>query len=189
MRFDRASVAALVLVRLAVPSSADVVERIPAVVDGRPVLLSEVRLVQLLRGVDEAAALESLVEERLMFAEAARLPQSGVTAEDEERAYASLVSRLPPGTEQTWSELARRLARRQTAILKYVEFRFRPQVRIDDERLREAYTAEHAARPDPPLFEDVADALRERLVRRDLDERIEAWVRELRATADVRYNR
>jgi hypothetical protein len=189
MRFERRSACTLALLLLAPRAPAEVVERIPAVVDGRPVLLSEVRLVQLLRGVDEATAVEALVEERIMFGEAARLPQSGVSAEDEERAYASLLEKLPPGSEAAWSELVRRLARRQTAILKYIEFRFRPQVRIDDERLREAYAAEYVSRGDPPPYEEVVDSLRERLVRRDLDERIEAWVRELRAAADVRYNR
>jgi hypothetical protein len=35
---------------------------------------------------------------------------------------------------------------------------------------------------------EVEEALRERLARRDLSERIEAWVKELRAGAEIRYN-
>ena len=71
---------------LAPPAGGEVVERILAVVDGRPLMLSEVRLVQQLRGLDRAAALEALIDEQLMLREAARLAQSVVSEEDEQRA-------------------------------------------------------------------------------------------------------
>ncbi len=81
----------------------------------------------------------------------------------------------------------RRLLRRQLAILKYVEFRFRPQVRIGDDEVRKAWEEEQAGRPAGPALEDAQEVIRARLERRALDERIEAWVRELRSRADVRY--
>jgi hypothetical protein len=171
------------------PSSlalAFVVESVLAVVDGRPLMLSEVRLVQALRGVAEGPALEALIDERLMFREAARLPQAAVTLEEEERAYTSLRERM---TEAVSEEALRRLARRQTAIVKYIDFRFRPQIRITDEAVRSAYEAEYGSRPEAPELAAVQDALRERLVARALDEKIEAWVKELRASAEVQYNR
>ncbi len=77
----------------------------------------------------------------------------------------------------------RRLLRRQLAILQYVEFRFRPQIHVSDEDVRKAWELE----PTGPALEDAVDAIRARLERRMLDERIEAWVKELRARADVRY--
>ena len=80
----------------------------------------------------------------------------------------------------------RRLLRRQVTILKYVEFRFRPQVRVSDEDVRQAWEAEEVGRPAGVPLEDAQEALRARLERRALDERIEAWVEELRARADVR---
>jgi len=49
-----------------------------------------------------------------------------------------------------------------------VELRFRPQVRVG---------------------EDLAPERRDEEERRALDQRIEAWVKELRAQAEVRYNR
>ena len=80
----------------------------------------------------------------------------------------------------------RQLARRQATILKYVEFRFRPQVRVEDavrpptqRRGAAARTRPASRRPRPrcaPAGED------------DLRQRIEAWVKELRGGADVRYN-
>jgi hypothetical protein len=168
-------------------AQAEVVERILAVVDGRPLLLSDVRLVGRLRGLDRPAALEALVDEQLMLREAARLAQSAVTDEDEQRAYQSLLQRYPAAAALPEAEL-RRLVRRQTAILKYVEFRFRPQVQIADAFVRQAYETEYGARADAPAFEAAAPEIRRELADRALDEKIEAWVKELRAGAEIRYN-
>lgn len=159
-----------------------------AVVDGRPLMLTEVELLERVRGLGREAAVEALIDERLMFREAARLPQTAVTAEDEERAYRSLLERLPAEASGALEADLRRLARRETAILKYVEFRFRPQVRLTDEELRKAYEEEFGEREDAPPFDEVASELRERLARRELDRRIEAWVQELRAGAEIRHN-
>ena len=82
----------------------------------------------------------------------------------------------------------RRLARRQTASLKYIEFRFRPLVRVEESEVRAAWDQARAARPDTPPFEEAAPALRARLESEELDKRIEEWVGELRAGAEIRYN-
>lgn len=169
------------------PLGAEVVERILAVVDGRPLMLSEVRLIGQLRGLDRAAALEALVDEQLMLREASRLAQSVVTTDDEQRAFESLLERHPAAAALPEAEL-RRLVRRQTAILKYVEFRFRPQVQIADAAVRQVYENEYGTRPDAPSFEAAAPEIRRRLADRELDEKIEAWVKELRSAAEIRYN-
>ena len=141
-----------------------VIERVLAVVDGRPVLQSEVRLAQQVRAEDEATALEALIDEHLMFAEALRLPQAALTEAEEEKALASLEAQVAGPSADP--EALRRMARRQATILKYVDFRFRPQVRV--------------ATDDP--------AEKARLEAEELDARIEAWVKDLRAAAAVRYN-
>jgi hypothetical protein len=166
-----------------------VIERILAVVDGRPLLQTEVALVEVVRGLDREAALEALIDERLMLREASRLPQTAVGAEDEERALASLRARFPEQTRDVSEVDLRRLARRQTAILKYVEYRFRPLVRVKDDELRRTYQERHAGRKGAPAFEAVAGPLREELEAAELGRRIEAWVAELRAGAEIRYNR
>lgn len=178
---------AFLVALLVFPSAlaAEVIERIVAVVDGRPLLLSEVRLLQQVRGETEEVTREALVDEVLMFGEAARLPQLAPTADEETRALASLELRAPGPVSPAVDDL-RRVARRQATILKYVDFRFRPQVRVDDAAVAALYASEHPA-GQPPLTE-VAESLRARLVARDLDRRIEEWVKELRAGADVRYN-
>jgi hypothetical protein len=169
-------------------ASSEVVERILAVVDGRPLMLTEALLVERVLGVDRKAALDSLIDERLMYREASRLPQAAVTPEEEERAYASLVAKASGRVAGLPEGDLRIMAARQAVILKYVHFRFLPQVRIEEPALRKAYDDEIGGRPGAQSFEEAAQALRQRLVDRDLGEKIEAWVRELRAAADVRYN-
>jgi hypothetical protein len=162
-------------------------ERILAVVDGRPVLLSEVRLVQALRGLEAGAALEELVDERLMLREAGRLAQSAVSPEEEERALAALRESSPAARAAGEPEL-RRLVRRQAAILKYIDFRFRPQVSASEQDVRRAYDERYQGQTGAPAFEEAAPALLGELARQALDRRVEAWVAELRAAADLRYN-
>jgi hypothetical protein len=170
-----------------VAAQEQLVERILAVAEGRPVLLSEVRLVQALRGLDEAAALEEMIDERLMLREAGRLAESAVTAAEEERALSRLLETSPAARAAPDAEL-RRLVRRQTAIVKYVDFRFRPQLTVSEAELRAAYEQRYALRTGAPSFEEVVPALREELLAQALDRRIEAWVAELRRAAAIRYN-
>jgi peptidyl-prolyl cis-trans isomerase SurA len=191
MRSSWAPVLVLVLVPAAAaaqaPARTEVVERIVAVVDERPLLLSDLRALMAVRGLAEGEALEAAIDERLMHLEAARLPQADVSPEEEERALALLLETRPPLRLGVPEPDLRRLLRRQIAILKYVEFRFRPQVRVSDDEVRKAWEEEQAGNPAGPALEDAQEEIRSRLERRALDERIEAWVRELRARADVRY--
>jgi len=162
----------------------EVIERILAVVDDRPLFLSEVRLVEAVRGLDREAATEAAIDERLMYAEAARLPQADVTEEETSAALERLLESRPELREDRARVELRRLVRRQATIVKYVEFRFRPQVRVSPEEATEAVEDEARERA-----EDQTAAVRESLERRALDERIEEWVRDLRSRADVRYVR
>ena len=186
MRSD-ALLGVLLMALLTAPAHAEVIESIPAVVDGRPLLLSEVRLVERVRGLEPAAALDALIDEWLMFREALRLPQAATSAEAEARAHADLLERDPALADCPEADL-RRLVHRQAAILAYVEFRYRPQVRITDAAIREAYAARYADDAAAPPLETVQDALRQRLADQRLSELIEAWVRDLRAAADIRKN-
>jgi hypothetical protein len=172
----------------ALPSPpAETIERIVAVVDERPILLSDVRALQAVRGLAEEPAREAAIDERLMHLEAARLPQADVSREDEDRAVDLLLEKRPALRAEVPEPDLRRLLRRQLGILKYVEFRFRPQVRVSDDEVRKAWEEEQAGNPKGPALEDAQEEIRSRLERRALDERIEAWVRDLRLRADVRY--
>ncbi len=179
----RSSILALVLA-LAAPAGAAVVERVLAVVEGAPVLLSEVELIERLRGVTREAALTAVIDERLMYREASRLARTALGAEEEERAYESLRTAAGEGFGEV--EL-RRLARRQATILRYVEFRFGAQVRVDDEAVRREWESTHPPGA-PEMTSADADRIREALAAKGLDERIEAWVAELREGADIQLN-
>ena len=163
-----------------------VVERVLAVVGGRPVLLSETRALQEVRGVAPAAALDLMVDETLMYDQASRTPQAAVSVEEVESARDALYERRPELRSQVARADLTRLLKRQLAILKYIDFRFRPQARPTDEELQQAYAEEYGSRPEAPAFDTVADALRDRLVRRQLDQKVEAWIQELRAAAEIR---
>lgn len=162
----------------------ETIERVVAVVDEHPLLLSETRTLAAVRGLSEEAAVEAVVDEWLMHREASRMAQSDVSPEDERAALEQLYGREPRLHGRVPERELLRLLRRQIAILRYVELRFRPQVRVSDEEVRKAWAAEEAA---GPALEDAEQALRARLERRKLDERIESWIRELRARADVRH--
>jgi hypothetical protein len=179
----------LLLAALCAPAhAAELRERILAVVDQAPVLLSEVRVRERLQGTAEAEALEGLIDEILMYRQATRLPQAALAPEEEERAFQDVRGKLP-GASAADERNLRRLARRQATILKYVAFRFRPQVRVTEEAVRQAYEAETAGHPGAPPLEEAAPRLRERLMDAGLGESLEAWVKELRRSAEVRYVR
>jgi hypothetical protein len=168
MRSELRLLAVAALTLAPAPGRAETIERVLAVVQERPVLLSEVRVVQLVRGLLPDQALEALIDERLMYEQASRLPQAAVTDAEVERGVAGLLAARPElATPLTPLDLAR-LVRRQASILKFVEFRLRPQVRLAD---------------------DLPEAERAAQLRKGLDERIEAWVKDLRAGAEIRYNR
>jgi parvulin-like peptidyl-prolyl isomerase len=189
MRSSRVVGLALTAVVLAAAARADVVERIAAVVDGRPVLQSDVLLLAHVRGLAPDMALEAVIEERLMYAEASRAAQAAATPAEEEKAVARLYEERPDLREAVPEADLRRLVKRQLTIVKYVEFRFRPQVRVTPEELEQAYAEEHEGEAEAPPLAAVAPALEEKLTRKALDERLETWVRDLRAGAEIRYNR
>jgi len=169
------------------PDKAVLIERVLAVVDRRPVLLSEVRLVERLREVDQRAALDLLIDELLMYAEARRFAQARPSPAEEAAATASLVRRHVEGVSQ--AEL-RRVALRQATIVKYIGMRLRPLVRVSDEALLRAYEdaqRERAAGTAGSTFAAAADEIRERLTQRELDARVEEWTRRLRESGKVDY--
>jgi len=165
-------------------TSTTTIERIVAVVDGRPLLLSDLHALARVRELEPKQALEALIDERVMFQEASRLPQSEVSAEEEQRAVADLLARRPELKDALPPQDLGRLLGRQLAILKYIEFRFRPQLRVTDQDVRAAFEADPSA---GDSWEAAREKLRAQLERRALDERVEAWVGELRGRADVRY--
>jgi len=74
----------------------------------------------------------------------------------------------------------------QLAISNYIELRLRPQVRVEDEAVRQAFNDRVAKDPQTPLFALIADAIRESLESRALDQKIEEWIALLRVRGEIR---
>jgi len=170
------------------PSRAETLERVLAVVDGAPVLMSEVRVFARLKGLLPEQGLDGTIDEILMFREASRLPEARLSPEEEELATQQLVARLGSGAAPNLT-LLRRIARRQAAILKYVAFRFQPQIKVGEAAVADAYAADIAGRPGAAPLSAVSSEIESRLIARARDERIEAWIGELRIGARIRKNK
>jgi hypothetical protein len=162
-------------------------ERVLAVVNGRPILLSSVRLLSRVKGLDSKASLEAAIDERLMAEEASQLPQALVSGDEEERGYLSLLSKLGGLPEDVGEGDLRRLVRREMTILKYVDFRFRTEVRVSDADVQKAYEAAYGNLPGAPAHAEADVALRTGLEDKQVGEAVEVWVKELRSAAEIRY--
>src|SRR5262245_51312193 len=185
---SRAALSTVLLLLLAPPLPAERLERVLGVVDGVPVLLSETQALQRLKPSEREAALEALIDELLMLREAIRLREAAATPEEEQRAYQGLLEKLARDGAAIDAGALRRIAWRQTVIVKYIELRFRPQIRIDEAELQQAYEEQYGGQPAAPPLTQVSQELLEKLQAAALDRRIEAWVAELRAAARIRLN-
>ena len=164
-------------------SAGTIVERTVAFVNKKPVLLSDVELTRALLKLDEKEATERAIDEVLMFEEASRMVTESLPEESVSRAVLSLKEKA--GLEFSPAAL-RRKALVQLAIANYIELRLRPQVRVEDEAVRQTFNDRVAKDPQTPLFALVADAIRELLESRALDQKIEEWIALLRGREEIR---
>ena len=159
------------------------IERTLAFVNKEPILYSDVALTRALLPLEEGDALERTIDEGLMFDEASRLLNDSPSEDTIARAVLAL--REKTGTGFTAPAL-RRKALVQLAISNYIDQRLRPLVRVEDAEVRKAFNDRVLNDPQPSLFSQVADAIRESLERRSLDQKIEEWVAALRLRAEIR---
>lgn len=186
-------------------SSAEVVDRIVAVVDRYAITLSEAeqaRRLQQLKGAEDiplAQIVDRLIESYLIEREVRRYPGAPVTKEAVSRAVSAL--RDAVGSEEALIEalseqemdmddLERQL-RRQLAISQYLNNRFRSLVYVNDAEIQEYYDKEVSSaaavsgEPQPEL-EMVEDVIRQILVEKKFNERVETWIESLKSRARIR---
>lgn len=187
---------------------ARLVDRVVAVVDEDPILLSDVRRVVGLGLVErqpgESAAqlerrvLDGLIDQCLQRHEVERhdfgqLPAQEIDRQVERiRAHFESDQALRQRLELLGldDEGLRLLVARQLRVLIYVERRLGPRVFVNQEEIQTYYddvlAAEMASQgQEPPPLPEVRDQIREVLYERRLNEEIEAWTEELRLAADV----
>lgn len=186
----------------------ELVDRVVAVVDEDPILLTDVERVVLLGLVERREGegdgelrrrvLDGLIEQRLRTHEIGRFGFGEVGLEEVDQQVAALRAQFPD-TEEFRAELdrlglddrsIRLILARQIAILDYVEERLGPRVFVDLDEIRRYYEETLAprlraeGRPVPPI-EEVREPIRAVLREEKLDQEIERWTAELRARADV----
>lgn len=184
------------------------VDRVVAVVDGDPVLASDLEraiglgLIERQNGESDDAlrrrTLDRLIEHRLRLHEIDRFGFEEAALGEVEVQFEHLRSRFP--SEAAFrAELARlgleeaglrQLLARQLSVLLYVEERLGPRVFVGVDDIRKHYDEElvpelhRRGEPAPPL-DEVREAIRELLRSRRLNEEIDRWTAELRSRADV----
>jgi peptidyl-prolyl cis-trans isomerase SurA len=189
-------------------SDLELVDRVVAVVDEDPILLSDVERVIGLRLVGarpdesrpalERRVLDGLIEQRLRLHEIARFGFEEVPLEDVEKQFENLRSQFPDEASFR-AELdrlgldeaaVRQVLARQLSILAYVEERLGPRVFVGVDDIRHYYeetlTPElrKQGKPVPPL-DDVREQIRAVLRESRLNDEIDRWTDELRKRADV----
>ena len=184
------------------------VDRIVAVVDEDPILLSDIRRVVGLglveRESEESSAqferrvLDGLIDQCLQRHEVERHDFGQLPPQEIERQLERIRAQFADeealrqrlellGLDDEGLNL---LLARQLRVLVYVEQRLGPRVFINQDEIRTYYTGELATemarlgRELPPLLE-VRDQIREVLYEERLNQEIEAWTDELRLAADI----
>jgi hypothetical protein len=190
------------------PATPRLVDRVVAVVDEDPILLSDVERVIGLRVVaaqpgegPEALrrrVLDGLIEERLRLHEIGRFGFEETPLEEVDRQVEALAARFPDAAAYR-AELERlglaesdlrQVVARQLSVLAYVEQRLGPRVFVGVEEIRRYYDEElvpqlaRDGQPPPPI-DQVREQIRALLRERRLNEEIDRWTEELRAAADV----
>ena len=186
------------------PLAAEVVDRIVAVVDRHAITLSEAeqaRRLQQLKGSEQAQMTEivdQLIESYLIEREVKRYPGPPVTTEELSRAVDAL--REGMGSEEALLEALsaqemdmdalERSLRRQLLISHYLDNRFRSLIYVNDEEIQEYYDKEvvpalTSVEPQPEL-DMIEDVIRQVLVEKKFNERVDAWIERLKSRARIR---
>ena len=179
----RAVVVGLLLAGAGPALSGVLIERTLAFANKKPVLLTDVTLTRVLLGLDEADALERTIDQTLMFEEASRLLNEPFADQAVAEATQALEEKAGAGFGQA---ALRRKARTELAIASYIEARLKPLVRVGDDEVRQLFNERVIREPNPPVFSDVAQPIREALEAQSLDQKIEEWVASLRMRAVIR---
>lgn len=192
----------------AAAAAGELVDRVVAIVDEEPILLSDLRraiglgMVARREGESEAQllrrTLDEWIERRLRLNEISRFGFESAPLEEVEQQIERLRARFPD--EAAWqAELAelglgeaevRQLLAHQLAVLSYLEQRLGPRAFVSIDEIRRYYDEELVPRltalgdPVPPI-DEVREGIRALLREQKLDGEIARWTAELRREADV----
>jgi len=194
------------------PAGAEIIDRIVVTVDERIITLSdvvqEIRVAALLDGAPleftaqrKRQAAERLVENLLLARdmELTRFPPPAPAEAEEFIRQIRNSRKLEPAAWQ--GELARygvseallreHLARR-LAVLRYIEFRFRPEVQVSETEIRQYAQTRLMALPGVapgavPSYDEARRAAEAALAAQRVDQLVDAWLKDARRRARIRY--
>lgn len=204
------SMLVLVAAGSATAQSGETIDRIIATVNKQPLLLSDwdvsLRIEAFLQGravgtfseEERKAALSRLIDRELLLQQmqADYSPSSEEVAEQ----IKAVRSQLQVVDDSAWQQLLRAynlvpselesFLRLQLQVVRFVDLRLRPTVRVDEEAI-EAYYQESlvpevkktGAEPEP--LQQVRQRIREILVQQKMDGVLEAWLANLRSQSEV----
>lgn len=204
MRSRDVVVASFVSIALAVshPSGAgEIVDRIVAIIDRQVITLSEAEqargLLEVRTGQRPSLAdvVERLIEERLVEREVERFVGEPVPVELVDGALSKLQESFPDETAYremlardglTETEVRDQL-RRQLAITRYLERRFRALTYVTAEEIRRYYEQDpELSAPYAPPLSAVSDQIRRILEERKFTARVDTWIANLKGRARIR---
>lgn len=202
----------LCLLAAASPAHAEVLDRIIAVVNNTPILLSEWdeawRCEALLAGrapdsytqAEQQEVFQRLVDQELLRQQMRSYLLSTVTDADSQSALKQVREQLGDASDAQWKaalasagiteEQLREHLKRQMEIERFVDVRFRAGIRIEERAIARYYRDEflpqlrRAGGKDVPL-DEVSGKIREILLQQRLEEQLTAWLQTLREQADI----
>ena len=199
---------------VAVAQNDEVLDRMIAVVNNSPIFQSDwelaLRCEALMDGrtpdsfndAEKQQVFSRLVDQKLIQQQMKEYPGVPVTDEEARARLGEIRKQLSyADTDTTWQQLLDRdgltqadvldRIRLQIEILRFLDLRLRPLVRVDfrsvNQYYRDQYLPELRRRgaKDVPIAE-VSDKIREILTQQRLDEQIQAWMQTLREGSDIR---
>ena len=191
-------------VRAQDPPVQETVDRIAARVENDVILMSDVRRLQAYqlfvdgKSESDEQALDRLIDQWIVRTEAAtaRFPQP--SEDDIKRSLARLRRSFSSPEEyaerQKLSGLSdeevRQLVASQAYLSNYLDSRFRPTIRIDDQAIEDFYKNRVIPRAEsrgqtPPTLDAARDFIQEALVQRAINEAADRWLKESRPRVRV----
>ena len=201
------------LLALAAVAHGEVLDRIIAVVNNTPIMLSdwdeEWRCEALLAGrtpesyseAEQHEVFDRMVDQELLRQQMRTYLLQPVSDADVQLSVQETKKQLAKGDDAAWQLQLKRAgvtereitahSRRQLEIERFVDTRFRAGIRIEDRTVRRYYRNEflpqlHSSGAEDVPFDTVSGKIREILIQQRINEQLSGWLQTLREQAEIR---
>lgn len=205
----RVLIAAFVLLAPAVASCGEVLDRMAATVNGRPLLQSDIedelryeffaakRPLSEASAEDQKAALDRLVDQELLREQMHSKDFQPVAAEEITKAFETFKSEYGPNPDWTAALTQYDVSERdirshiETELnqLRLIDLRLRPTVQVDTDSIRNYYQQQLLPKLPPGQhlsLQEATPTIRELLIQQKINDSLESWLESLRSQAKIR---